>query len=256
MSKISNSYFLVFDALRSDHVKYMPWLSSKIEHGIYVKNLEISSGFCERSEIFFNLKPSETSFVNAITIDIDSKNKTRPYSWFPNWLITPLIFLEKNLFLQKIIRRLLWKISLKKSSSTMYPQRIPLNILNKVILTEDAINFEEYSKKIESGLLWQYIQRGYKINWDYFTSLSGVPMGTDYSRLKTLSDNLSDYERSFIPIYISMADVTGHKFGPHSKEIITGLKKLDLKIKAFYEKCIKHDKDSRISFLGDHGMES
>ena len=56
MSKISNSYFLVFDALRSDHIKYMPWLSSKIDNGIYVKNLEISSGFCERSEIFFNLK--------------------------------------------------------------------------------------------------------------------------------------------------------------------------------------------------------
>ena len=255
MNKISNSYFLVFDALRSDHIKYMPWLSSKIGQGIYVKNLEISSGFCERSEIFFNLKPSETSFVNAITIDIDSKNKTRPFSWFPNWLKTPLVFLEKNLFLQKIIRRLLWKISLKKSSPTMYPQRIPLNILDKVILTEDAINFEEYSKKIESGLLWQYIQQGYKINWDYFTSLSGVTMGTDYSRLKTLSDNLSDYKKSFIPIYISMADVLGHKFGPHSKEIINGLKKLDLEIKEFHEKCIKDNKDSRISFLGDHGME-
>jgi len=255
MSKISNSYFLVFDALRSDHIKYMPWLSSKIDNGIYVKNLEISSGFCERSEIFFNLKPSETGFVNAITIDIDSKNKTRPYSWFPDWVITPLIFFEKNQFLQKIIRRLLWKISLKKSSPTMYPQRIPLNILDKVILTEDAINFEEYSKKIESGLLWEYIQRGYKINWDYFTSLSGTSVGTDYSRLKILSEKISDYERSFIPIYISMADVIGHKFGPHSTEIITGLKELDLKIKAFYKSCIKNDKDSRISFLGDHGME-
>ena len=118
-----------------------------------------------------------------------------------------------------------------KSKTKKTKHLASVNILNKVILTEDAINFEEYSKKIESGLLWQYIQRGYKINWDYFTSLSGVPIGTDYSRLKTLSDNLSDYERSFIPIYVSMADVTGHKFGPHSKEIITGLKKLDLKIK-------------------------
>ena len=54
----------------------------------------------------------------------------------------------------------------------MYPQRIPLNILDKVVLTEDAINFEEYSKEIKSGLLWQYIQLGYQINWDYFSSLS------------------------------------------------------------------------------------
>jgi len=90
---LQNHYLIVLDALRSDHVKYMPWLSSKIHDGIYIKNLEISSGFCERSEIFFSLKPSETGFVNAITIDTESKNNIRPYSWLPNWLITPLIFL-------------------------------------------------------------------------------------------------------------------------------------------------------------------
>jgi len=234
----------------------MPWLSSKIHDGIYVKNLEISSGFCERSEIFFNLKPSETGFVNAITIDVDSKYNIRPYSWLPNWLITPLIFFEKNRFFQKIIRYFLWKISFKKSSPTMYPQRIPLNILDKAILTEDFINFEEYSKKIQSGLLWEYIKLGYKINWDYFTSLSSVSFGTDSSRLEILVDKLSKYKRSFIPVYISTADVLGHQFGPHSTELIQGLEDLDMKLKNFYYSCIKHDRKCNISFLGDHGMEN
>ena len=255
MSNTSNSYFIVLDALRSDHVKYMPWLSSKIEDGIYVKNLEISSGFCERSQIFFNLKPYQTSFVSAISIDIDSKYNIRPYSWFPNWLIAPLSFFEKNQFLQKIIRYFLWKISLKKSSLTMYPQRIPLNILDKVVLTEDAINFEEYSKEIKSGLLWQYIQSGYQINWDYFSSLSDASFGTDSSRLETLSEKLSNYQRSFIPIYIGTPDALGHKFGPHSIELIKGLEDLDIKLKSFYHSCIKHNKECNVSFLGDHGME-
>ena len=256
MGNTSNSYLIVLDALRSDHISYMPWLSSKIYDGIYIKNLEISSGFCERSEIFFNLKPSKTGFVNAITIDIDSKHNIRPYSWFPSYLIAPLMFFEKNRLFQKIIRYFLWKISFKKSSSTMYPQRIPLNILNQVILTEDSINFEEYSKKIQSGLLWEYIKSGYKINWDYFTSLSSNSFGTDSYRLKTLVDNLSNHKHSFIPVYISTADVLGHKFGPHSTEIIKGLEDLDMELKNFYHSCIKHDKKCNISFLGDHGMEN
>ena len=253
---LQNHYLIVLDALRSDHVKYMPWLSSKIHDGIYIKNLEISSGFCERSEIFFSLKPSETGFVNAINIDTESKNNIRPYSWLPNWIIPVLSFFEKNQFFQKIIRRFLWQVSLNKSSPSMYPQRIPLNILDKVILTEDSIDFEEYSKRIKSGLLYEYINAGYTINWEYFTSLSSASFGTNSSRLKTLISKLSDYKQTLIPVYISTADALGHKFGPHSKELIKGLEDIDIKLKNFYHTCMKyHHGKCDISFLGDHGME-
>tara|TARA_B110000196_G_C21151176_1_gene669798 strand:- start:114 stop:1313 length:1200 start_codon:yes stop_codon:yes gene_type:complete len=249
---LQNHYLIVLDAVRSDHVKYMPWLSSKVHDGIYVKNLEISSGFCERSEIFFSLEPSKTGFVNAITIDTESKNINRPYSWLPNWIIPALSFFEKNQFCQKVIRRFLWQVS----SPSMYPQRIPLNILDKVILTEDSINFEEYSKQIKSGLLYEYINAGYTINWEYFTSLSSVSFGTDSLRLETLINKLSDYKQAFIPVYISTADVLGHEFGPHSKELIKGLEDIDIKLKNFYDSCMKqHHGKCDISFLGDHGME-
>ena len=253
---LQNHYLIVLDALRSDHLKYMPWLSSKIDDGIYINNLEISSGFCERSEIFFGLKPSETGFVNAISINHKSNNHIRPYSWLPNWLISPLNFFEKNRFFQKIIRRFLWELSLKKSSMSMYPQRIPLNVLKKVILTEDSIDFEDYSKSIKSGLLYEYINAGYAINWEYFTSLSSSSFGTDSSRIQTLLNKLSHYKNSFIPVYISTADVFGHKFGPHSKELIKALKDIDSILKNFYYKCVKHHNGKcNISFLGDHGME-
>ena len=192
MKHIPNTYFIVLDALRSDHVKYMPWLSSKLNDGISVKKLEISSGFCERSEIFFGLTPRKTGFLNAINIDIGSKNPNRPYYWFSHWPKSLLILMEKNKFFQKIIRRILWKISIKKSSFGMYPQRIPLNILDKVILTEDSINFEEYSKNIKSGFLYSFIKDGYHINWKYFTSLSNNSFGTDSTRLKHLLNHISD----------------------------------------------------------------
>ena len=172
MKHMPNTYFIVLDALRSDHVKYMPWLSSKVNNGVYVKNIEISSGFCERSEIFFSLKPKKTGFLNAINIDIGLKSPNRPYYWFSRWPKSLLIFMEKNKFFQKIIRRILWKISITKSFYGMYPQRIPLNILDKITLTEDAIDFEEYSNNIKSGLLYFFIKNGYHINWKYFTSLS------------------------------------------------------------------------------------
>ena len=255
MKHIPNTYFIVLDALRSDHVKYMPWLSSKLNDGISVKKLEISSGFCERSEIFFGLTPRKTGFLNAINIDIGSKNPNRPYYWFSHWPKSLLILMEKNKFFQKIIRRILWKISIKKSSFGMYPQRIPLNILDKVILTEDSINFEEYSKNIKSGFLYSFFKDGYHINWKYFTSLSNNSFGTDSTRLKHLLKHISDYKNSFIPIYISSPDAIGHKFGPHSKEIVKALEALDNDLKVFYNLCIDNDSKSCVCFLGDHGME-
>ena len=257
MKKIhSNTYFFVLDALRSDHVKYMPWLSSQLDNGIYIKNLKISSGFCERSEIFFSKPPSETNFVNAITLDIYNNSKKSPFFWLKEWMLYLIYYFEKNIFFQKIIRYLLWKLTSRLSEISMYPQRIPLNLLNKVTLTEDAIDFEEYSKSIKSGLLYHYISQGYCINWDYFTSLSKPTFGTDFSRLENLKNNLHKYTNSFIPIYISAPDVAGHQFGPHSKELIKSLENIDNEIKLFFDLCINFDKNSTICFIGDHGMES
>ena len=59
----------------------MPWLSSQTDKGIFAKNLVISSGFCERAEIFLSLRPRETGFVNAININSIDSNK-KPFYWF------------------------------------------------------------------------------------------------------------------------------------------------------------------------------
>tara|TARA_Y100000748_G_scaffold97107_1_gene80925 strand:- start:4104 stop:5321 length:1218 start_codon:yes stop_codon:yes gene_type:complete len=249
-----NTYFIILDALRSDHLKYMPWLSSKTDEGIFAKNLVISSGFCERAEIFLSLRPQETGFLNAINFSSIDSNK-KPFHWFSKWPKFTLSFLEKNKFLQKIIRRLLWKISQKKSDYGMYPQRIPLEILDKIVLTEDAINFEEYAKKNQFGLLFEYLKKGYKINWRYFTSLSQQTFGNDSSRLNHLLKNVKKINNSFVPVYISTPDYFGHKYGPNSEELISALEKIDYEIKSFYKTIMKEDKKATLCLIGDHGME-
>jgi len=255
MNDNHNHYFLFLDALRSDHLKYMPWLNSKIKKGTFIENFEVSSGFCERAEIFFSKNPSTTNLLNAIEINSKKNNTNKPFFWLNGFTVSVLQLLEKNKFFQKIVRRVLWNISFKLSSIGMYPQRIPLSILNKVTLTEDSIDFEDYAKESKHGLLYNIIKRGYKINWEYFTSLSSQLKGNDFDRLNLLKKKISLYKKNFIPIYIALPDQLGHKFGPHSNEIIRGLKSLDKELKVFFEHCIDDNMHSKISFLGDHGME-
>ena len=107
---MSNEYFIVLDALRSDHVSHMPWLKSKINSSLYVENIQISSGFCERSEIFTGMSPRSSSFLNAFDYNFKN-NLNRPYGWIKNWQAYFLTFFEKNDLAEKIIRRILWEIS-------------------------------------------------------------------------------------------------------------------------------------------------
>ena len=53
------------------------FLHSLKSSSIFVKNLNVSSGFCERSEIFFGQYPRETGFVHAIS----PNSKVKPYAW-------------------------------------------------------------------------------------------------------------------------------------------------------------------------------
>lgn len=248
----NNFILVVLDALRSDHVnnKYMPFLNSLKKNSIFIENLNVSSGFCERSEIFFGQYPFESGFVHAISPNSNHK----PYAWLSNRQAAFLSFFEKNRLIKKIIRRLLWKYASYKGQG-MYPQRIPLNILKNIGLTEDSIDFEKYAKHIQRGLLYKLISMGYKINWKYFTSLSSSVNLTDNQRLNEIPGILNS-NNQFVPIYIGTPDVFGHKFGPHSNGLISKLTDLDTKLEKFFEKSRQIDPNVTLCFLGDHGMEA
>ena len=253
MKENNNFVFVVLDALRSDHVNedYMPFLDSLKGSSIFVESLNVSSGFCERSEIMFGLYPHESGFVHAISVNSSSK----PYAWLPSLLANFFAKLELNPVMVKIVRRILWKLS-EYAGNPMYPQRIPIRFLHKVGFTEDAVDFEEYSHKIQRGLLYEVMNLGYEVDWKFFTSLSSSKTAlSDSDRFYEIPGQLQKSRNQFLPVYIGHPDEFGHKFGPHSVGLIKELKGLDRKIEEFYGRCLSADPFVKICFIGDHGME-
>lgn len=249
----NNIVFVVLDALRGDHVneEYMPFLTSLKKDSVYIEDLNVSSGFCERAEIFFGQCPRESGFVHAISPNSDIK----PYAWLSNRKAKVLTFFENSKILKKVLRRLLWKYSFYLGNS-MYPQRIPLSVIRNFGFTEDSLDFEEYAKDLKKGLLFKIISLGYKVNWKYFTSLSSSLSLSDNQRLQEIPIQLSLNDNHFFPVYIGTPDAYGHKFGPHSKGLISKLGELDNKLKEFYFNCREMDSSVKLCFLGDHGMET
>ena len=47
----------------------------------------------------------------------------------------------------------------KKSLTPFYSQRIPYKLLNKIVLTEDSVDFLDISKKQKSGLLYFLLKK-------------------------------------------------------------------------------------------------
>jgi hypothetical protein len=249
-----NEYFFVLDALRADHLKYMPWLNSKINQAVYSDNYTISEGFCERMEIFTSQKPLDLGFLTAFTLE-NNDNYVYPYRWLNPKIAKILTVIEFNPFFTKVLRRILWKICSFCSDFPIYPQRIPLNILHKVGITEDSIDFEKFSLNNKKGLIYKLKKKGFKIDWSLFTSLLSITNMNDDQRLNALL-NYKTKNKLFIPIYISVPDKYGHKFGPNSPELINSLAILDKKCENIISNLLKSNSKSGITFVGDHGMDS
>jgi len=249
-----NEYFFVLDALRADHLKYMPWLNQKTKEGVFSDNYTISEGFCERIEIFTKTKPIKLGFITAMTLGYSNKF-IYPYKWLRPNLAKYLALIEFNVFFTKVLRRVLWKSCSYFSNYPIYPQRIPLNILHKVGITEDSFDFEKLSIQNKKGLIYKLKEKGFKIKWDLFTSLvSSIKMDDDM-RFKELL-KFKNIKKVFIPIYIGLPDKIGHQFGPHSSELIDSLRDLDIKCKNIISELLKSNPKSGITIIGDHGMDS
>ena len=249
-----NEYFFVLDALRADHIKYMPWLKQKTKEGVFCDNFTISEGFCERIEIFTNTKPLNLGFVTGMKLS--HKNRfIYPYKWLNPNVAKFFALFEINIFFTKAIRRILWKICKNFSNFPIYPQRIPLNILYKTALTEDSINFERFSLKNKRGLLYKLRKKSFKIEWNLFTSLVSSSNMSDETRMKKLL-YFRNKTKLFIPIYIGLPDKIGHKYGPHSPKLMDSLLDLDKKIQKTISELLKSNPNSGITIIGDHGMDS
>ena len=116
----------------------------------------------------------DLGFITAMTISENPKF-IYPYRWLSPRLVRYLALIEFNSFFTKILRRILWKICSFFSNVSIYPQRIPLEILHKIAITEDSYDFESLSLKNKKGLLYKLHKLGFKVKWDlilnYLTGL-------------------------------------------------------------------------------------
>lgn len=231
----------------------MPWLNTLKEEGVFAESFSISEGFCERMEIFSNTKPLTMGFVTAMTIS-DSDDYIYPYKWLHPRLGSFLSLFEFSNWSTKLVRRFLWSICSFYSSNSIYPQRIPLEILNRVAITEDSYDFEEMGSTKTDSLIYKLRLNGFEIVWNLFTALTESKSLNDDERLMDLS-RFKRETKLFIPIYISVPDKIGHKFGPHSTEIKKELLKLDKKLEVIVKDLLSTNEDSGITIIGDHGMD-
>ena len=72
----------------------------------------------------------------------------------------------------------------------------------------------------------------------------------DSQRLNTLL-NYRAKNKLFIPIYISVPDKYGHKFGPNPPELIKSLNKLDKELEKVIKDLLKTNRNSGLTFIGD-----
>ena len=258
--------FILLDAFKQEYISEMntPFLYSKSGEGKHIKKLIPSAGFCERTEIFFGLKPKQSGFFTAI--GFNPNNGAYKASFFLNlfgWIEQKLsllfYFLWKNkknsfdTFFQKILQKIYFKFF--GSFEKMKPYKIPLNFLKYFNLTEDEFELNELKEINGNKSLFEIVKELKKETYlGAFTSLGSVSNGTDVDRINLAVEASKNEKNLFIPIYINTADFNGHHFGPNSKKLKEKVKELDSILENCMESFLANDPATKFIFLGDHGM--
>ncbi|BAX78640.1 alkaline phosphatase family protein [Labilibaculum antarcticum] len=258
--------FFLLDAFKEEYLSedITPFLFEKAKEGKHIKKIIPSAGFCERTEIFFGLRPKESGFFTAIGFDYEKglyKNlwTLNFFGWIENvisYLAIVLLKRKKNI-IDKYCHSILLKIYLKffGTSKKLKPYKIPLSFLSYFNLTEDEFDLykrdEINSKKSLFKVVEEFKGRTYI---DAFTSLGGISNGDDENRIKLAIEASKNVENVFIPIYISISDSAGHYHGPNSERLKSELLKLDSLLQSSVEKFSEIDSSTKFLFLGDHGM--
>jgi predicted AlkP superfamily pyrophosphatase or phosphodiesterase len=255
---------ILLDAFRQDYIskENSPFLYDKSKKGMHIERIIPSAGFCERTEIFFGLKPNESGYFTAIGFDSDNgiykNDKGLQYlgrlESFCSRVFRKYFKSNKNQLdslLHKITDRVYFKFFGVKKKLKTY--KIPHLFLKYFDLTEDKFEFESLdSIKGRKSILKIIQESGGKSYLGAFTSLGDVSNGDDVNRIKLALEASKSYD--FIPIYINCIDSFGHKFGPNSLELKSKVKELDQMLENAVNEILAHSPDTVFYFLGDHGM--
>lgn len=255
----------LLDAFRTDYIteKDTPFLYKCSKEGRYIKRIKPSAGFCERTEIFTGLKPSESGYFTAIGFDPDNspykdnqllkifgKTEHIVSSWID------AIFSSRSSFFKQLLRRILVKgyrlAGGKIDKLKLYS--IPLSFLPYFCLTEDAKEIEEQTIAGVKSIFEILRENGEDYFLDSFTSLGKHSNGSDVDRLRTAVEAFGRKNFKFIPIYIGKPDSVGHRFGPGSNDIKQTTIELDKILQNSAKQFLAIERDTVFMFLGDHGM--
>lgn len=247
--------YILLDAFRADYIDEYntPFLYKCSQNGTYYKEVLPNLSYCERTEIFTGLKPSESGMFTAIGFNPEqSPYKNYKYIFLVLDFFEKLIF-SKNRKLNRIFRFILSK-TLSRLNFQLSCYNIPLSILNYFSLTEDKYSF--FSDKSFNGnesIFTISKKKGINIFYDSFTALNFKSNGTDADRLRLAVENSTDNFGLYF-IYIAAPDFFGHKLGPNSYKLSNELKQLDQQLEVFKTDFLIKWPNSSFIFHGDHGM--
>jgi predicted AlkP superfamily pyrophosphatase or phosphodiesterase len=132
-----STFIFLLDAFRYDYISRdtTPFLHKSSQDGFYIKKIKPSFGFCERTEFFTGMKPSESGYFSAIGFDpknSEYKNKTFFLSFlsFAENLFSDklLIKIKGNKYsFKSLFRKLIVKFIFK--SKKLNPYLVPLKFL-------------------------------------------------------------------------------------------------------------------------------
>ena len=223
-----------------------------------------SGGFCERSEIFTGLNPIESGFFTAIAYDekLDYFNNSNSFFglFHLERYLKKLMIFHQNIIIRKlnsIIRKIIIKLFYLSRSKNINPYKIPLDLIPFLTYTEDKISLSSSKVNLKNKTIFQLLEIQNKTySLDCFTSLNSDKQETDELRLKKALKLVELNSINFIPVYINEIDKVGHEYGPDSNEIQKSLINVDKILENFSNMLIDVDPNSKVLFLGDHGMTS
>lgn len=244
--------YILLDAFRGDYITEMdtPFLHSIIKDNkknVFYRNVIPSLSFCERTEIFSGIEPTESLFFTAFKKD-PNKSEFKRFKPLLNLLhsIEFILKLENNG--KKFYRKIIGKIfKLLKVKTQIY--NIPLNEIWKYSLTEDYNDIRD--APFENNIFKLLSEKKVKVLYETFTSLSGDFFSSDDQRFEYVKKVYSNY--NFVFLYVGGSDAMGHKYGPSSLEFNKYLCHIDGKLKKIIE-FINMKTNSTFILNGDHGM--
>jgi hypothetical protein len=249
----STTVMMLLDAFRWDYIdeSATPNLWRLAQEGTWVRKLQPSAGFCERSDIFTGASPVASGNFTAMTYD-------RVNSAYRNQRSALAVFgaieyaLAHTVPSQKIVRKLARLYFNRVAGISQPVYDIPFDQLGNFALTEDLRPFWEPRAGAVESIFDVMSKRGKTFFWQSFTSL-GYANGGDDDRCRVLAKNLARGHDLHL-LYLGQADMVPHKHGTRSTERDAAIGRIDRQVQELVESFQATYQEVNFLIIGDHGM--